>query len=326
MYLDDKTVFVAGATGLVGSSIIRYILENCPKTKMVASFYRTNANIIDNKRVEYINGDLRSYDHCVTMAKGCDCAIMAAANTSGSNILVNDPWEQINDNVIMNTQMLKAFCHSDIKRIIYISSSTVYQQYNNPIKEDDIDLNQDPYYIYFGVGWAMRFIEKMCKLCYDRYKKDIVVMRVSNVFGPYAKFDRRTSNFIPAIIRKAVYKIDPFEVWGSPGIIRDILYTDDLARAVLMATNRDDIKFDIFNIGYGSGITVDEVVNLILRYVGHKPSKIEYNQNMPNTIKSRILDCSKANSMLKWKPEYKIEDGLKNTIDWWIKNESTWNK
>lgn len=327
IYLNNKIVLVAGATGLVGSSIIRHILQNCPNTIIRASINRTSTNIIYDKRVQYIHGDLRSSDHCINIAKDCDYIIMAAANTSGSNILINDPWEQINDNIIMNTQMLRAFCNEErIKRIIYISSSTVYQQYDYPIKEDDIDLNQEPHLKYFGVGWTMRFIEKMCKLCYERYKKEIIIVRASNIFGPYAKFDPKVSNFIPAIIRKATDRMDPFKVWGDPNIIRDVLYTDDLARAILIMTNRDDIKFDIFNIGYGKGISVDKIVKLILEYCDFEPSKIEYDQTMPTTIKSRILDCTKAKHILGWKPIYKIEDGLKNTIDWWINNRYTWNK
>lgn len=327
MYIDNKVVFIAGATGLVGSSMVRYILENCPNTKIRASFYHTDNNFIDNQKIEYVKCDLRSYDDCIKTIKGCDCAIVAAANTSGSNILISQPWEQVSDNVIMNTQMLKAFCHEDmIRRIIYIGSSTVYQPFEGPIKERQLDLNQDPYLSYFGIGWTMRFAEKMCKLCCEQYKKEIIIIRASNIFGPYAKFDPRTSNFIPAIIRKVVDKMNPFEIWGNPGVTRDVLYVDDLARAVITIINRDDIKFDTFNIGYGSGITVNETVNLILKYTGYEPSKIIYNQNKPTTIKSRILDCTKAKDILGWIPKYTIEDGIKNTADWWIYNKNWWKK
>lgn len=327
MYLDNKLVFVAGSTGLVGSSIVRYILKNCPKTTIRASIYRTNSNIINDKRIEYMHGDLRCEDHCIKISKDCDCVIMAAANASGSNILVNDPWQQVNDNIIMNAQMLRAFCDDiKIKRIIYISSSTVYQPSQELVKECDLDLNQDPHKSHFGIGWTMRFTEKLCKLCHEQYNKEIIIVRASNIFGPYAKFNPSVSNFIPAIIRKAVNKTDPFEIWGYPDVIRDVLYADDLARAILIMINDQDIKFDTFNIGYGIGVSIDNIANLILKYTEHKPSKIIYAQSRPTTVRSRILNCSKAKNVIGWNPKYTIEEGIKNTIDWWIKNKDWWEE
>lgn len=325
MYIDNKLIFIAGATGLVGSSIVRHILENCPKTRIRASFHNTNNNFVNDHRIEYICGDLRSQDYCSKAAKDCDCIIMAAANTSGSNILVNYPWEQINDNVIMNTQMLRAFSSESIKKIIYISSSTVYQSFDGSIKEYQLDLSRDPYPSYFGIGWSMRFIEKLCEFYHKRHGTDIVIARASNIYGPYAKFDPEVSNFIPAIIRKAVDKKDPFEIWGQPDVTRDVLYAEDFARAIVTIMNNEDIKFNTFNIGYGTGITVDNIVNMILKYTGHNPSII-YDKNKPTTIKSRILDCTKAKDILGWIPKYTIEEGIGNTIDWWFENKNWWKK
>ncbi|TSA55000.1 MAG: NAD-dependent epimerase/dehydratase family protein [Planctomycetaceae bacterium] len=82
MYLNDRLIFLAGATGLAGSSILEYIISNHPKTKIRAAYHRTKPFIKD-ERIEYIRGDLRSREDCRKMAKGCDCAIIAAANTGG---------------------------------------------------------------------------------------------------------------------------------------------------------------------------------------------------------------------------------------------------
>ena len=83
MPLNDKLVFLAGATGLAGSSILEYIISNHPKTKIRAVYHRTKPFIKD-ERIEYVHGDLKSSEDCRRMIKGCDCAIMAAANTGGS--------------------------------------------------------------------------------------------------------------------------------------------------------------------------------------------------------------------------------------------------
>jgi GDP-L-fucose synthase len=176
-----------------------------------------------------------------------------------------------------------------------------------------------------GIGWVIRFVEKLCKF-WHHHGMEIIIVRAANIFGPYANFDPVTSNFIPALIRKAVDRMDPFEVWGSPEIVRDVLFVDDLARAVLMMLDNPNITFDTFNIGSGIKTTVDDIVNWALKYSGYNPSKIVYNNKKPMTVPFRVLDCSKAKTVLGWKPEITIEDGMRKTVSWWTQNRNRWDK
>lgn len=326
MYLDKKRVFLAGSTGMVGASIMNYILDHCPMTKIRAVYYDNTKPFIKHKKIEYVYGDLRLAKDCRSMTKGCDCAIMAAANTTSANTINSQPWKHVHDNMTMNLQMLEAFHSENIKRIVYIGSATLYQDFGGHIKEVWLDLNKDPDPIYFGIGWTVRFIEKLCRFWHERYGMEILIIRAANIFGPYAKFDPLTSNFIPAIIRKALDKMDPFEVWGSPRVTRDVLYSEDFARAITMLLNAYKIKFDTFNIGSGIQTTVGDIVRLALKYSVHKPLKIKYNLNKPATINFRALNCSKANRMFGWKPRYTIDRGIEKTMGWWIENKRWWKK
>ena len=323
-YLDNKLVFLSGSTGLVGSSIMKYLLDNYPTTRIRASFYNHTKIFIKNERVEYVYGDLGLREVCKKISVGCDCAIMAAANSGGSNVFTSEPWKQITDNVIMSSQQLEAFYFNNIKRVVYISSAILYQDFDKYVKEDDLDLNIDPHPTYFGAGWVQRFLEKLCKFWHDKYGMEILVLRAANIFGPYAKFDPQASNFIPALIRKAVDKKEPFEVWGTPDVTRDVIYSEDFARAIAMILDNDKIKFDTFNIGSGVQTTVRDVVGWALKYAGHKPLTIKYNSDRPTTGKFRALDCSKAKEILGWQPKYGIEEGIKKTTEWWIKNRNQW--
>jgi len=324
MSLDGKKVFLAGATGVVGSSIINYILDNFTKTKIRASYYHTKP-FIKNKRVEYIHGDLRLPNICRNMLTGCDYAIMAAANTTGASLTISQPWEQINDNLLMNLQMLRAFCSGNIKRVVHIGSATLYQEFNGHIREEELDLNIDPHHAYQGIGWVNRFTEKLYKFCHEQFGMEISIVRAANIYGPYAKFNALTSNFIPALIRKAVDKMDPFEVWGNPDVTRDVLYSEDFARAIVMLIN-SKINFETFNIGSGEQATVNKVVELVLKYTGHKPREIKYILDKPTTIKFRALDCTKAKNMLGWQPQYTIAQGIERTVLWWLENQRWWKK
>lgn len=326
MYLENKVVFLAGSTGLVGASILINILNKHPTTKIRAVYHQHIKPFIEHERLEYVYGDLRLQEDCRRMAKGCDCAIMAAAMTSNSLIANSHPWDLVNDNVAMNLQMLEAFRVEGIKRVVFIGSATLYQESERSIKEDELDLNKDPHSTYFGIGWANRFIEKICSYWHRQYDGSIVLVRAANVFGPYSKFDPLTSNFIPALIRKAVDRMEPFEVWGNESVTRDVIYSEDFAEAVVRLVNKDSIKFDIFNVGYGSGTTVSDVVKWALKYAGHAPRDIVYNAEKSTTFPSRILDCHKVKKAIDWCPQYSVEEGIKKTVEWWIENKKWWRR
>jgi len=325
MDLNGKTVLLAGATGLAGSAIIGQLVERYPEVKVRAVYHSTEP-FIECEQVEYAQGDLRSGEVCRQLAAGCDCAVMGAANTGGAAILESQPWSQINDNVIMNAQMLDAFAFEKLKRIVYISSSSLYHECDSELSEDDLDLNRDPCEAHYGMGWVVRFIEKLCRFWHERLGMEILIARAANIFGPFDKFDPKTSHFIPALIRKAVAKENPFEVWGSPEVTRDVIYSEDFAAAVVAMLGEDKIKFDVFNIGSGVKTTVADVVNWALKYARHKPASVEYMADKPSTLKFRSLNCTKARELLGWKPDCSVEQGVKKTTEWWIENNNWWQK
>lgn len=325
MFLENKTVFLAGATGMAGAAILKEILDLHPDTRVRAVYHRTEPFILD-KRVTYVKGDLRSEPDLGKMVSGCDCAIMAAASTSGSGQVAREPWKQINDNLIMNARMMEAFHFAGVKRAVYIGSATLYQDSASPLREDDLDLGKDPHPFYMGIGWVSRYMEKLCKFWHDQTGMELIVVRASNIFGPYAKFDLQNSNFIPAIVRKAVERTDPFEVWGTGDVVRDVIYSSDFARAIVKMADNDSIKYEVFNLGSGQATSVEDIVNWALKYSGHRPSLVSYNEKAPAAIKYRVLDCSKVRKMLAWQPAYSVEEGVERTVEWWKENKGWWKK
>jgi len=324
MPLKNNTIFLAGATGLVGTAIINTLINAYPSVRIRAAYHHS-VPLLQNDRVEYVQGDLASMADCKRMATGCDCAIMAAARTSGAAVLTSRPWEQVTDNLLMNTVMLQAFFELGIRRAVFVSSASLYQEQQGLIKETDLDLNKEPHTAHSGIGWVMRFLEKLCGFWHQQ-GMEIVIARAANIFGPRARFDPATSNFIPALVRKAVDRMDPYEVWGNPRVTRDVIYVDDFARAVVTMLNRDDIKFDIFNIGTGTATTVADVVRWALKYAGHTPSSVLYSDKGPTTVPFRVLDCTRSGTVLGWRPEIPVEEGVKRTVEWWQIYKTRWEK
>ncbi len=323
--MDNQKIFFAGATGLVGSGIIRHILSNYPSMCIKASYHLIKP-FIQSKQIQYVQADFTDKKQIRQVVHGCDYAILAAGCTGGAASSQLEPHMQLTNNLVMDALLLEAMYFEGVKRVIYLSSATVYQEFDGYIMEEELDWNQDPHSSYYGIGWAKRSAEKLCQFWHEKYGIEIVVARCANTYGPFAKFDPRTSNFIPALIKKAVDKIDPFEVWGSPDVTRDAIFVDDIARAVLMLLEHNEIKFDIFNLGYGETISVREVLSLALKYADHRPSNVFYSKEKPITIPIRALNCNKIKKTIDWKPAYTTDKGVSETTRWWIENKDWWSK
>lgn len=322
-----KKIFLAGASGMVGRAIIDCFISECKNFEIKAIVNTQNNFVINDPRVKIIQGDLRSFRVCKELSQGCDYAIMAAANTGGAAHNLNNTYDQINDNLIMNVQMLKAFQESKVKRILQIGSATCYQSKNSNIAEDEIDFNINPHQTHFGIGWTTRFLEKVAEFLYHKYNMEIIMIRAANVFGPYAQFNPQRSNFIPALIRKAVNKMDPFEVWGSPLTERDVIFSKNFAYYCYDLIMNDQIKFDVFNIGSGCGYTIKYILELILDILKFNPNKIEFKEITKNNLNKRILNCDKLKKSLRKNYNFvDLKTGLTETINWWKKFKSQWHR
>ena len=322
---ENETILITGATGLVGTAVAKQIMSRFPKAQVRGTYCRTTP-FFRHDRLGYVQADLTTREGCRKAVQGCNVVIMAAACTGGANAAAVAPSTQVTDNLVMDALMLDAMHREGIHRAVYLSSATVYQEQDGYVKEEDLDWNCDPHPTHFGVGWAKRASEKLCRFWHEKHGMEFIVLRCANIFGPYSKFDPAVSNFIPAIIRKAVGKMDPFEVWGSPDVSRDALFVDDLAVVVSILLESSDLPFGIFNIGMGKTCMVREVVDLSLKFAQHHPSKVVYRSDKPTTIRSRALDCHKIRQYLNWTPHFSIEQGIEKTLRWWEKNEGTWQK
>ncbi|MBM3298686.1 MAG: NAD-dependent epimerase/dehydratase family protein, partial [Deltaproteobacteria bacterium] len=254
--MNDKKILVAGGSGMVGRSVLGALLKRFPSAHLRAVHYRTDTDLPVHPRIEWVRADLRSRDYCRRVAASCHWAVLAAAHTSGSRGQAAEPWKALDDNAVMNTHLLEALHFAGVRRVVCIGTASVYQDIEGAIREDELDWNQDPHPTHFGVGWAMRFTEKLCRFWHEKTGMETVIVRAANVFGPYAAFDPQHSNVIPALIRKSVDRMDPFEVWGSPSVARDVIYSEDFADCVSLLLDAESIKFDVFNVGAGKVTTV----------------------------------------------------------------------
>jgi GDP-L-fucose synthase len=315
MFFKGKKVLVTGAAGLIGTNLIIALLKQGSLIR--GTIHKKQGNINDPK-IEYISADLTQRADCQRAVKGIDFVFHTAANTSGAVVMRNNPIVHITENVIMNSLLLEEACHGKVERFQFLSTTTVYPGVEHPVKEEEAYLG-DPYETYFGVGWMKRYVEKLCAFYHRRFGMKISILRPTNVYGPYDKFDFETSHVLPALIRRAIEKQNPFEVWGDGTAVRDFIFVDDMVQVMLLAMEKI-VDASAVNFGCGKSITIKEAVELILKLTEQRSVEIKFDPSKPTTIPVRRVDLTLCKNLLNYEAKTPFEAGLKQTIDWYRMN------
>jgi GDP-L-fucose synthase len=311
-FYTGKRVLVTGGTGLIGSHIAERLAN---EGALVRATLHSSRPATADPRISYVQADLTRREDCLRATEGVDFVFMCAANTSGAAVMASNPVAHVTTNLMINSQMLEAAYLAKVDRFLFVSSTTAYPPVTHPVKEHEA-FDGDPHDSYLGVGWMKRYIEKLAQFYYVKFGLKIAILRPTNVYGPRDKFDFATSHVLPALIRRAVEKQNPFEVWGDGSAVRDFIYVDDMVDATLVALERC-ANNDPINLGSGEAVTIKESVEAIIRLTGHSEAKVIFDPSKPTTIPIRLVDLTKARQLLDYRPKVTFEEGLRRTIDWY---------
>lgn len=317
-------VLVAGGTGFIGINLINRLL---PLGCRVRATIHKRPPVINDSKIEYVDADLTLMEDCKRAVEGADFVFMCTANTSGAAVMASTPLVHVTPNVVMNTQMLEAAYLAKVKKFLFISSSSAYPPTaDRPVKEEEM-FNGEPYEIYYSVGWMKRYAEILCKIYAQKIKNPMptVVIRPSNIYGPFDKFDFTTSHMTTALIRRVVERQSPIEVWGTGEDVRDLIYIDDFIDGLLLTFERTTDYLAV-NIASGQGYSVKQVLQIILEVDGYSNADVHFNPSKPTTIPIRLVDISLAKRMLGFQPKVPLQEGLRRTIEWYRNYSLVWTK
>ena len=308
-----KRVLVAGATGFIGTHLVIRIEQLGAKVR--GTFFNKKPYILHDN-VSYVSADLTQLDDCLRVTSDMDYVFMAAANSSGAAVMEKTPLVHLTPNVVMNAHMLAAAYENGVKKFCFISSNTVYPVTDFPVKEDDA--NFEYFDKYFIVGWMKRFSEIMCEMYTGKIRNPMktLVVRPGNLYGPYDKYTWTESKVIAALIRRAVERCDPFEVWGDGYDIKDFLYIDDFIDGLLVAFEKINDGLPV-NIASGEQITIRQVISKVLAAADYQYANVVYDASKPTMIPKRLIDVSRMQHITGWTPQTSIVKGLENTIHWY---------
>ena len=317
----NKKAVVAGASGFIGSNLVRRLLEEgCA----LRGILHNRPAAVEDKRIEYVHADLTTMEGCRRAVEGMEFLFMCAAQTAGAGVMASDPLSQVTPNILINTQLLQAAYLAKVQRVLFISSSAAYPPTGAiPVKEHQM-FEGDPFEAYYSVGWMKRMAEVLCKI-YSQKIKDpmpVAVVRPSNAYGPGDKFDFKTSHVTAALIRRVAERQKPFEVWGDGSDVRDLIYVDDLIDGVIKVFKTFDV-YTAVNLALGRGYTVKQVLETLLEIDGFKDADIRYIKDKPRMIPERFIDTALAREQFGFTAAHSLREGLSKTLLWYHKTHDS---
>jgi GDP-L-fucose synthase len=306
----NKKIYVAGHTGMVGSAITNEFKNRGYKNLLLKNY--PGLDLIRQEDVE------KFFE-----AEKPEIVIVAAAKVGG--ILANNTYraEFIYDNLMIEANIIHNAYKAGVEKLIFLGSSCIYPKLApQPLKEeyllsDYLEFTNEPYAIAKIAGI------KLCENYYRQYGSNFYSVMPTNMYGPNDNFDLHISHVLPAFIRKFHEAIEKNEkeviIWGSGKPLREFLYVEDLAEAILFLMEKVDAK-DLYekgishlNIGTGKDLTILELAKIVAEIIGFK-GKIVHDSSKPDGTPRKLLDVSRLN-LLGWKYKTELRDGIVKTYE-----------
>jgi nucleoside-diphosphate-sugar epimerase len=236
-----NNVLICGATGFIGRNLVEHF-SKYPNFNIRAVFFETPPpmGLVGLENVEWVCADLRNSVSVKRVIKGQDIVLQFAATTSGAKDILTQPFIHVTDNAVMNSLILRECYEQSVKHFVFPSCTVMYQPSDKALKETDFNGGDEISKTYFGVGNTKVYIEKMCEFYSRLGRTKHTVIRHSNVYGPYDKYDLDHSHMFGATITKVLKNTTgKVVVWGEGKEGRDLIYIDDLVEFVGRAIVND---------------------------------------------------------------------------------------
>jgi GDP-L-fucose synthase len=301
--LRNKKIYVAGHGGMVGSSIVRNLVQNGYN------------NIITRGSAEL---DLRNQEsvNLFFQKERPSVVFLAAARVGGIFANKTYPAEFIYENLMIEANVINAAHNYGTEKLLFLGSSCIYPKMApQPIKED---------YLLSGLleetnmAYAIAKIAgiHLCKSFRKQTGNNFFSVMPTNLYGTNDNYHPENSHVIPGLIRRIINAkekdLETVEIWGSGSPLRDFLHVDDLAEACVLLMNSDIVVDDIYNVGSGEEISIKNLALLISEIVNFN-GKLIFNTNYPDGTPRKLLDITKM-AELGWEPKISLSDGLIRTI------------
>lgn len=316
-----KKLFVAGGAGFIGSNFIRFAMRERPDIHVVnfdALTYAGNLEnldgVSDDRRYEFIHGNIADGAAVAKAMQGCDAVINFAAE-SHVDRSIDDASDFMETNLRGAYNVLTSARDLDAQRVLHVSTDEVYgpATVEDPRREDAPFRPRSPYAVSKAAG------DMMCHAFAETYGLQVVVARPANNIGPYQYPEKA----IPLFITNALLD-EPLPVYGEGLQMRDRLFVEDNCRALLLLLERGE-KGEAYNIQADNHRTNIDVARTVLDLLDKPYSLIRFVEDRAGHDPCYWMDSSKLRA-LGWEPAYDFDAAMKNTVDWYASNPAWWQR
>jgi GDP-L-fucose synthase len=305
---EHTRVYVAGHRGLVGGGVVRSLQKQGFKNLIV----RTHAelDLTEQDAVREFFNETRP-----------EAVVMAAARVGGIHANNTHPAMFIRDNLLIQDNVIDAAYRAGVSKFVFLGSSCVYPKLApQPIKEEYLLSGPlEPTNEWYAVAKIAGL--KMCQAYRRQYGFKAISLMPTNMYGPGDNFDIQNSHVLPALIRRfhdAKLRGDKtMTVWGTGTPRREFLHVDDLSDAIVHLLRNYDAE-EIVNIGWGEDLSIRSLAELVMSVIGYSGDLV-FDSSKPDGTPRKLLDVSRLKS-LGWNPKIRLEDGIRETYQWFLQH------
>ena len=322
----QKKLVILGGSGFIGTNLL-IKLSKLKNLDLHATFFKKK-NFFRVPNVKYHRIDLSDYSNhskLKKILKNSDSVFMLAAISSGAKIMENNSLSLFTPNIKFNLNIVDLCYQLKVNKFVFISSNTVYPVSNRSMREEDVNFSF--FEKYYVVGWMKLFTEIICNVYSTKVKESklkILVVRPSNLFGPFDKYSRTKSKVIASLIRKFYERKKYVEIWGDGSDVKDFLYIEDFCDALLHVYKKFN-GFETLNISSGSSIKLIKIIDSLCKYFLVKKNELRFNKNMPTMIPLRKMSNSKLEKKYNYKIKSDLNTSLIKTISWYKENKKIYD-
>jgi GDP-L-fucose synthase len=310
----DNKIYIAGHKGMVGSAIWRTLIN-----KGYTNLIGASSKELDLKNQQAVTNFISNEKPNVI--------IDAAAKVGGILANNNFPYQFLMENMQIQNNLIDSAHKLSVEKFIFLGSSCIYPKFApQPLKEeylltDSLEPTNEWYALAKITG------VKTCQAIRNQFGKDYVSLMPTNLYGTHDNFDLNSSHVLPAMMRKfheaKLNNDSPVTLWGSGTPMREFLFVDDMAAAVIFALE-NKLPDYLYNVGTGEDLTIKDLAETIQKIVGHQ-GEIIWDATKPDGTPRKLMDISKMHE-LGWKHQVNLEEGITKTYAWFIENSKNFKE
>jgi len=302
----NRVCLITGGAGFIGQHLVNALLHDGWAVKIIGRSPISN-QILDGS-VEYHSGSFGDLGILRKVMPGVTLLVHLASTTTPAKAYGRSAFD-VESNLIGTLNLLEEAVRSNVDRVVFPSSGgTVYGKViKTPITEKHSTRPISSH------GIIKLAIENYIQMLSHEKGLNYTILRISNPYGPGQRAD--STQGVIAVMAGKILRNQPVVIWGDGSIVRDFLYIDDLVRAFISSINSDAAINQIFNIGVGQGIAINDVLSILVRATNKNP-EVRFESSRGFDVPVNVLNITKSNKLLNWSPSVSLDVGINRTIAW----------